>query len=85
MAKPTIQELEQILNSDDSKVEVGPDGSLISSEFRMDLTALLNKHSKESGSHTPDFILARYLLFSLYAFDIATCDREQWYGRLPIE
>lgn len=43
----------------------------------------INIHSAESGSDTPDFILAQYLTDCLEAFDRATVARERWYGRAP--
>ena len=46
--------------------------------FRDELTALLNRYSMESGSDTPDFILADFLLDALRAFDTATANRESW-------
>ena len=49
------------------------------SEFRKDLSDVINKHSKENGSNTPDFILGEYLERCLFAFDEAIRDREQWY------
>jgi hypothetical protein len=49
--------------------------------FREALERLVNAHSRENGSNTPDFILAEYLCTCLAAFDIATQRREQWYGR----
>ena len=48
--------------------------------FREELTNVLNKHSMENGSNTPDFILADYLKRCLAAFDIATQERQKWYG-----
>jgi hypothetical protein len=48
--------------------------------LRDELTALLNKHSRENISNTPDFILAYYLLDCLSAFDKATLQRDDWYG-----
>ena len=39
------------------------------SAFRRELTELLNKHSMENGSDTPDFILADHLTRVLKAFD----------------
>ena len=39
-----------------------------------------NKHSRENASNTPDFILAAYLKACLEAFEVATIDRESWYG-----
>jgi hypothetical protein len=49
--------------------------------FRSDLAAVINKHSKENGSNTPDFILAHFLLDCLKAFDGSVNLRETHYGR----
>ncbi len=49
--------------------------------FRIELTELINKHSKENDSNTPDYILANYLSNCLDAFAIAVAQREHWYGR----
>lgn len=51
--------------------------------FREQLEALINSASKESGSNTPDFILAQMLDEVLGVFDRAVVRREQWYGREP--
>ena len=48
--------------------------------FRTELIGLLNKHSLENGSNTPDFILADYLISCLSSFDTAVSDRSAWYG-----
>lgn len=48
--------------------------------FRQDLAHVINKHSKENGSNTPDFILAQYLEECLAAFDKAARARD----RLPV-
>jgi hypothetical protein len=50
-------------------------------DFRKELEALLNCHSKENGSDTPDYILATYLMACLDAFDGAVNSRENWCGR----
>lgn len=50
-------------------------------EFRKELESLINKHSKENGSDTPDYILAEYLLGCLSTFDMAVNNRERWYNR----
>lgn len=50
--------------------------------FRDDLERLLNSHSAENGSNTPDFILACFLLQCLEAFDGAVTHRARWYGRI---
>jgi acyl carrier protein len=49
--------------------------------FQEKLTDLLNQHSIESGSNTPDFILAEYLQGCLRSFERATDARERWYGK----
>ena len=50
------------------------------SEFEKELEQLINKHSKENGSNTPDFILAEYLLRCLDNFNRTCLEREDWYG-----
>lgn len=49
--------------------------------FRDELRDLINKHSLENGSNTPDFILAQHLVDSLAAFDASVQRREEWCGR----
>jgi hypothetical protein len=49
--------------------------------FENELEAVINKHSKENESNTPDFILAQYLVACLAAYNIAVQQRETWYGR----
>jgi hypothetical protein len=50
-------------------------------DFRRELAEVINRHSRENGSNTPDFILAGYLASCLTAWDMATWARERWYGR----
>lgn len=47
--------------------------------FEKELVDLLNKYSMESGSHTPDFILATYLVDCLKTFDKCMTRRTSWY------
>lgn len=49
--------------------------------FRKDLEQLINRHSKENGSNTPDFLLATFLCGCLAAFDEAVNHREHFYSR----
>lgn len=42
---------------------------------------VINLHSAENDSNTPDFILAQYLMGCLQAYNTATQQRETWYGR----
>lgn len=46
-----------------------------------EMESLLNRYSAESGSNTPDFILAEYVMQCLKSFNAAVCAREAWYGR----
>jgi len=49
------------------------------SDFKKDLTEVINKHSKENESDTPDFILAEYLLDCLRLFNSTFNTRKKWY------
>ena len=51
------------------------------SDFKMELRDLLNRYSMESGSDTPDFILAEFMFRCLLAFNMAVEDRDKWNGR----
>ena len=51
------------------------------SQFELELMTLFNKYSMENDSDTSDFILSKYLLSCLNAFNIAVNERENWYGR----
>lgn len=46
-----------------------------------DLRAVLNKHSAENLSGTPDFVLAGYLLACLDAYNAALHLRDRWLGK----
>ena len=48
--------------------------------FQSKLERLINEFSMENDSNTPDFILAKYLVACLAAFNAASVEREQWYG-----
>jgi len=50
-------------------------------DFKEELVVVLNRHSAENSSDTPDFVLAEYMLLCLEAFDKAVRRREAWYGR----
>lgn len=51
------------------------------SDFRRELEHLINRHSMENGSDTPDFLLAQFLTGALELFDTTVKEREKWYGR----
>ena len=46
--------------------------------FEKELKLLINKHSKEQNSNTPDFILATYITSSLKLYEIAVTHRDRW-------
>lgn len=45
-----------------------------------ELAALLNSFSLENDSDTPDFILAKFLLDCLAAWNAGLQARDKWYG-----
>lgn len=49
-------------------------------EFKKELTKLINYHSIENGSNTPDFLLADYLMDCLETFNKMSRHRDEWYG-----
>lgn len=59
-------------SSDSTEVEV--------TDLERDLASVLNKHSAENGSNTPDFILAEYLIGCLKAYNTATKSKNAWNG-----
>lgn len=51
--------------------------------FLQELAKLINKHSLENGSDTPDFILASFLESVLVDWNHATRTRDRWKGTTP--
>ena len=49
-------------------------------DFESELNSLINRYSMENGSNTPDFILTQYIVACLTAFNVASRQREEWYG-----
>jgi len=47
--------------------------------LKVELRSLLNRHSAENESDTPDFILSEYMMDCLAAFEKATLRRTKWY------
>jgi hypothetical protein len=52
-------------------------------DFADDLRALLNRHSVENRSDTPDFILAAFLQNVLIDYEHAVRARDRWWGHEP--
>lgn len=48
--------------------------------FEKELETLINRHSMENGSDTPDFILAQYMFTCLSAYQNAVNARDKWLG-----
>jgi hypothetical protein len=87
--RPTIAELEAVLNSEEKMdVTILPDGqvraipsSRAPTQFEREIAEVINRHSRENGSDTPDFILAAYLVNCLFAFDQAASWRAKWHSQ----
>jgi hypothetical protein len=47
-----------------------------------DITTVINMHSLENTSNTPDFLLAEFMLACLYAYNTTLQKRTLWYGRM---
>ena len=45
-----------------------------------EIRQVLNRYCAEAPSNTPDYILAKYLIDCLKAFNEAVSVRNQWYG-----
>jgi hypothetical protein len=60
-----------VLQSEESKMGL---------TFGRELEQLLNRHSKENGSNTPDFVLASYLQSCLVTWNLHTKERDRWWG-----
>ncbi len=50
------------------------------SNFKKELTQLINRHSKEVESNTADYILAEYICQCLDTFSNALIERDCWNG-----
>lgn len=52
---------------------------MVTTQFEKELTELINRHSLENASDTPDFILARFLQECLDAWNSGISKRSRWY------
>lgn len=53
----------------------------MSLELQHDIAEVLNRHSAENGSNTPDFLLAEFLTKVLEAWNDTVKARAMWYER----
>jgi len=51
--------------------------------FRRQLTTLINEHSLETKSGTPDFVLSQFLSDCLDAYDKASIERRKFFQESP--
>jgi hypothetical protein len=49
--------------------------------FRKDLEKLINTHSKDNCTNTPDFLLANFLISCMDAFDLTVRKRDDWFKK----
>jgi hypothetical protein len=52
-------------------------------DLARDLAEVVNRHSRENLSNTPDFLLAEFMLAALEAAELFTAKRDRWYGIAP--
>ena len=52
----------------------------MSESFREELESLINRHSIENDSDSPDFLLAEYVISCLQAYAKTVKARDKWYG-----
>lgn len=52
-------------------------------EILADLESVINRHSLENGSGTPDYVLASYLYACLQAWNEGVNARDQWWSFDP--
>jgi hypothetical protein len=75
--KEGIDEVARAINE-----AVNPDYQTPPTGFQKELEGLINCYSLESGSDTPDFLLAEFLCDVLEVWNKAVVAREKWYGRV---
>jgi hypothetical protein len=61
--------------------EPDPPATVTEPVFHQELETLINRHSMENNSDTPDFILARFMRSCLRAFDHGVRERNNWYRK----
>jgi len=53
-------------------------------EFRKELESLINRHSMENLSNTPDYLIARYLLKTFRGLNDCVQARDKFYNMKPL-
>ncbi len=62
------------------EAEVAAEPDPLRQSFLYELQQLINKHSLENRSNTPDFVLASLLESVLKTWELHTVERDRWYG-----
>lgn len=55
----------------------------MSETFEKELQSLINRHSKENDSDTPDYLLAEYLVKCMDNYALIIKKRDAWFGHKP--
>lgn len=71
---------ESRMMAENSQNEQDQAEEIVRPTFLKDLETLINKHSVENASDTPDFILAEYLGLCLSAYQQTITKRDNWFG-----
>jgi hypothetical protein len=84
-AVPMVEALKEFaalrqLEIDWANVQTWQDDVRRDDELLRDLSSVINHHSRENVSNTPDWLLAKFLALALTSFEMATLARERWYG-----
>ncbi len=53
---------------------------MLDQEFQTELTTLLNRHSIDNETNTPDYILAEFLVNQLRTWTTSLLNTVDWYG-----
>ena len=69
------------MKSESDVVKVTPSSEATNKSFSDDLERLINMHSQENASNTPDYILSEYMRGCLNTFNTAVRKREAFWGR----
>lgn len=75
-----LQLVEKVADKIYENVPPVPEGEVEEKDFQKELSALINRHSQENESNTPDFLLAKFMHESLLAANTLVNRREDWYG-----
>lgn len=49
-------------------------------QLAKEFAEVINKHSMENESNTPDWVIGMFLVGCLEQFNFSICNRDNWYG-----